>query len=61
MDGGVKLVRSELWTFWGEGSVTRGFSGLLLGDSIFDMSGAQEEQSRDYVTLLQKFTGKPLT
>lgn len=51
----------KLWTFWGEGSVMTGWSGWLLGDSLVDMSGKQEAQSRDYVSLLKEYTGKSLT
>jgi hypothetical protein len=43
----------KLWTFWGEGTVMTGFTGVLAGDGVFDLSGNKERRSRDYVSLLK--------
>lgn len=51
----------SLWDFMGEGSVADGIRGMLLGDSLVDFSGNQEDASRRYVTLVKKYTGKTLT
>ena len=50
----------KLWTFYGEGAVGTGWGGVLRGDSVFDSTGDQEDSSRNYITLLQSFTGKNL-
>ncbi len=57
----IEEKKVKLWTFWGEGTVMTGFTGVLAGDGLFDLSGNQERRSRDYVSLVKEFTGKSLT
>lgn len=51
----------KLWTFFGEGSVHTGMTGVLLGDDDWlDGRGDQEEASRRYLSALKRFTGLDL-
>jgi hypothetical protein len=55
----LKLKNGEslqLFSFLGEGAVFTGVSGALLGDSWVDLEGAQEDESRAFVTELQRLT-----
>ncbi|HTV17622.1 MAG TPA: hypothetical protein VMG12_03100 [Polyangiaceae bacterium] len=45
-----------LFTFIGEGSVSTGLVGTLLGDSWLDLEGKQEEQARGFVEHLMRLT-----
>ncbi|WP_433926630.1 hypothetical protein AB3662_27335 [Sorangium cellulosum] len=47
----------RLFRFRGEGSVSTGHLGVLLGDTIVDLEGGQEDASRRFVALLQEFIG----
>ncbi|WP_437680217.1 hypothetical protein [Sorangium sp. So ce131] len=47
----------RLFRFRGEGSVSTGGLGVLAGDAIVDLEGAQEEASQRFVSLLQEFIG----
>ena len=50
-----------LLRFSGEGSLRTGWCGVLLGgDSIVELSGTQEEDSRAYVSILARVIGAPL-
>lgn len=52
----------RLFSFFGEGAVSTGMGGVILGDDdMFDYQGDQEATSRVYVKLLKVFTGKSLT
>jgi len=52
----------KLFSFMGEGAVATGMTGVFLGeDSLVDYSGDQEDASKNFVELLQRFTGKSLT
>jgi hypothetical protein len=51
----------ELCAFRGEGAVTNGLGGVLLGgDSVEDFMGTQEGDSRQFVTRLSKRLGVPI-
>ncbi|MGK0184425.1 MAG: hypothetical protein ACI9R3_000191 [Verrucomicrobiales bacterium] len=51
-----------LWTFYGEGSVVTGWSGVLLGgDSLVDLSGDQADASLGYAKVLCAMLDKSLT
>jgi len=45
-----------LFTFIGEGAVSTGIVGSLLGDSWLDLEGKQEEQARTFVEHLMRLT-----
>ena len=45
-----------LFTFVGEGSVSTGLVGTLMGDSWLDLEGRQEEQARSFVDHLTRLT-----
>jgi hypothetical protein len=45
-----------LFTFVGEGAVTTGAFGTLLGDDWLDLEGKQEEQARSFVEHLMRLT-----
>jgi len=47
----------ELAAFRGEGSVSTGTTGVLLGDDIVDFSGDQEDTSRGFVEQLREIVG----
>jgi hypothetical protein len=55
--------RSEipLFSFQGEGSHATGATGVLLGDSLVDVRGDQQEQSLSFIDSLQQLTGKGLS
>jgi hypothetical protein len=46
-----------LFRFRGEGAVSTGFTGALLGDSLIDVEGTQADASRAFVDLLAKYLG----
>jgi len=51
----------ELCSFFGEGAVFTGWSGVLLGDdSSWDVSGTQEEESRSFINELKHLLDLPL-
>lgn len=50
----------RLFSFRGDGAVSTGLVGVLLGDSIFDGQGTQESSSRRFVDILSQFTGATL-
>jgi hypothetical protein len=54
--------KEELWltAFRGEGSVPTGALGVVFGDSLIDLQGDQEDQSRSLIDWLEKLTGAPL-
>ncbi len=55
-------IEIKLFKFAGEGSILTGWKGVMVGDdSIFDEKGTQEIDSRNYMKLLQQFTGKDLS
>ena len=47
----------KLWTFIGEGS---GVAGIVADDSWINFEGFQEDDSRNFVEVLQYLTQKPL-
>jgi hypothetical protein len=52
--------RLPLFSFVGDGERMNGLLGVLLGDSIVDFSGEQEEDSYAFVKALQDLTGLQL-
>lgn len=58
LEGEPKALR--LFSFRGEGAVSTGLAGVLLGDSVFDGQGTQESSSRRFVDRLSAFTGASL-
>lgn len=47
-------------TFRGEGSSMTGLTGVLLGDSLIDAEGTQEDASRQFVELLERTLEVPI-
>ncbi len=51
----------KLCSYRGEGAVCTGWTGVLLGDdSILDVSGTQEGESRQLVNMIKAITGLPI-
>jgi len=51
----------KLWTFFGEGAVRTGWTGVVFGgDELADFAGTQEDDSRHFLELLQFFLKKPV-
>lgn len=52
-------IRYVICSFRGEGVVSTGWVGIILGDDIIDFSGTQESDSRQFVGYLSKRLGIP--
>jgi hypothetical protein len=57
LDGGERV---RVASFRGEGSEMTGLGDVLLGDSLVDHAGDQEERSRSFIEQLMDITGLPL-
>ncbi len=49
----------ELISFLGEGSISTGWFGVLLGDSIVDFRGKQQDKAREFASRVATMIGVP--